>query len=114
MWRDKGDREKERREGEREREEREILEVLQEGARRELEDKCSYLEHTPNTGYFFLREAKIKHSRAYCLLISMCLLSLPKLKLPTNTFPTQCSGSVQINMGSSETMTPHKNCVLVH
>lgn len=58
MWRDKGDREKERREGEREREEREILEVLQEGARRELEDKCSYLEHTPNTGYFFFKRSQ--------------------------------------------------------
>lgn len=57
--------------------------------------------------FFFKREAKIKHSRAYCLLISMCLLSLPKLKLPTNTFPTQCYESVQINMGSSETMTPY-------
>lgn len=56
---------------------------------------------------FFFKEAKIKHSRAYCLLISMCLLSLPKLKLPTNTFPTQCYESVQINMGSSETMTPY-------
>lgn len=94
--------------GRRESEGGEILDVLQEGARRELEDKRSYLEHTPNTGFFFLKEAKIKHSRAYCLLISMCLLSLPKLKLPTNTFPTQCYESVQINMGSSETMTPYR------
>lgn len=49
-----------RRKGERERKrgEREILEVLQEGARRELEDKCSYLEHTPNTGYFFFKRSQ--------------------------------------------------------
>lgn len=53
--------------------------------------------------------AKIKHSRVYCLLITMCLLSLPKLQLPTNTFPTQCYESVQINMGSSKTMTLHEN-----
>lgn len=63
---------------------------------------------------FFLRGAKIKHSRVYCLLISMCLLSLPKLKLPTNTFPTQCYESVQINMGSSKTMTPHEKYILIH
>lgn len=39
----------------------------------------------------------------------MCLLSLPKLKLPTNTFSTQCYESVQINMGSSKTMTVYEN-----
>lgn len=115
MWRDKGDREKERREGEREKERRERF---WKSSRKGLGENSRTNAPTWNThqilDIFFLREAKIKHSRAYCLLISMCLLSLPKLKLPTNTFPTQCSGSVQINMGSSETMTPHKNCVLVH
>lgn len=44
---------------ERDGERRETLEVLQEGARRELEDKCSYLEHTPNTGYFFSEKPKL-------------------------------------------------------
>lgn len=45
-----------RRKKRREREGGEILDVLQEGARGELEDKRSYLEHTPNTGYFFFKE----------------------------------------------------------
>lgn len=49
---EKGERQGERR-GQKE---GEILDVLQKGARRELEDKRSYLEHTPNTGFFFFKE----------------------------------------------------------
>lgn len=52
------EKEREREKGEREREGGEILEVLQEEARRELEDKCSYLEHIPNTGYFFFKRSQ--------------------------------------------------------